>query len=266
MAVPGSPGVGGNSRREQGLPAVVLRGLPGRCGSFRHPPAGCAGDAIVVSTSNPQYVYGIRSSSCPANLREQGTGRTKRGEFLGVEAHNCDSGNAIRESRRRLLDRAPSVLPCFLLGVALRCREGDLRPLSDRHNVFRATVFASSTGSAGGGLTSLEASARPAVPRSSRAVAVPRWPGSPLACRREQAPRSPRHSAQRVGRERPPPGLPAVAGSKMAPPRITSHTNGSLTRPVRCLEALALVDRPPRRAGGRRSAPEVSPPARRARR
>jgi hypothetical protein len=48
LVVPGWAGVGGDSRREQGLSSLVLRGLPGAGGSFRRPPAGWSRDAIVA--------------------------------------------------------------------------------------------------------------------------------------------------------------------------------------------------------------------------
>ena len=48
LVVPGSPGVGGDYRRERGFSAMALRGLSGAGGSFRRPPAGCARDAIFV--------------------------------------------------------------------------------------------------------------------------------------------------------------------------------------------------------------------------
>jgi hypothetical protein len=39
-------------RREQVFPPVLLRGLPGACGSFRRPLAGSARDEIVVQVDN----------------------------------------------------------------------------------------------------------------------------------------------------------------------------------------------------------------------
>jgi hypothetical protein len=52
MALPARAGIGGDYPREQGLPTLPLRGLPGTSGSFRRPAAGCARNRLVARSAN----------------------------------------------------------------------------------------------------------------------------------------------------------------------------------------------------------------------
>jgi hypothetical protein len=74
LVVPGSPGVGGDSRREQAF-RQALRGLAGTGGSFRRPLAGRARDVDVRECDcclncNQQHVARAPSLTdrAPANL------------------------------------------------------------------------------------------------------------------------------------------------------------------------------------------------------
>jgi hypothetical protein len=51
MALPARTGIGGDFRREQGFPPLVLRRLPGTGGSLRQLPAGSARDALLSEES-----------------------------------------------------------------------------------------------------------------------------------------------------------------------------------------------------------------------
>ena len=73
LVVPAWPWMSGDYRREQGLRATALRGLPGTGGSFRRPAAGCGRDAVVVSRANEQVHSEPSVTGC-----KRATGAEKR--------------------------------------------------------------------------------------------------------------------------------------------------------------------------------------------
>ncbi len=57
------PGLGGDSQRERGLSANVLRGSPGGSGGIRRPPGGCVRDGINVPRDEDLVLFGVGRST-----------------------------------------------------------------------------------------------------------------------------------------------------------------------------------------------------------
>jgi hypothetical protein len=68
MTLPGWPGLGGDSRQEQGFAPSSLRGLPGAVGGFREPRAGSPRDEWLPMWSNRSGLCG----ACPGQRGSTG--------------------------------------------------------------------------------------------------------------------------------------------------------------------------------------------------